>query len=372
MHENMAVISAANPKKVLVIDDSQLMRELLCKIINDTAGFIAVGAAPSPVEARAMIRSINPDILTLDVEMPGMNGLDFLARLMTLRPMPVLMVSAATTAGAEATLEALALGAIDAIGKPRDISGNGLDIFASEVKVKLRAAACARPRAPSHATGPTRGVAIKKELKGEAWKLVLLGASTGGVEALREVMSSLPSNAPPVLITQHMPEGFTAGFARRLNDWSPMQVTEAKHGDIIESGKAFVAPGGKHLGVERSDAGTLRCLVTTSPPISGHRPSVDVLFKSAVKIAGDGPVLGAILTGMGRDGADGLLDLRRAGARTLGQAASTCVVYGMPKAAADIGAVEKEVTPRQIAEEITSPKRPSAKGRISENKENAQ
>jgi two-component system chemotaxis response regulator CheB len=169
-----------------------------------------------------------------------------------------------------------------------------------------------------------------------------------------------------------MPEGFTAGFAKRLNDWSPMQVTEARHGDLIEPGRAFVAPGGQHLSVERNDVGMLRCMITTSPPISGHRPSVDVLFKSAVKIAADSPVLGAILTGMGRDGADGLLDLRKAGGRTLGQAASTCVVYGMPKAAVDIGAVEREVPPRQIAEEISSPKRTLSKARISETKENAQ
>jgi two-component system chemotaxis response regulator CheB len=293
-----------------------------------------------------MIKTLNPDVVTLDIEMPNMNGIEFLEKIMRLRPMPVVMVSTLTQSGADMTLRALELGAIDCVGKPADATGTQEALAEIVTKVKIAARASVRTNAgAAPAATPSR----RKDFM-PSGDIVAIGSSTGGVEALLSILQMFPDTCPPTVITQHMPATFTASFAARLDRASGAKVQEATDGALLEPGKVYVAPGGAtHLEVVRS-AG-LRCRLVQGDPVSGHRPSVDVLFNSVAAAVGDKAV-GVILTGMGRDGAQGLLAMRKAGARTLGQDEQSCVVYGMPRSAFEIGAVEKQVSLSSMGQSI--------------------
>jgi len=329
----------ANKIKVLIIDDSALIRGVLQEVINSLPDMTVVGTAPDPIRARDMIKELNPDVLTLDVEMPKMNGLEFLERLMRLRPMPVVMVSSLTEQGSEVTLQALELGAVDFITKPRLGVKDGLAELSDDLGEKIRAAARARVR--RHSATPREGGEGNRTIQGGKMlktteKLIFIGSSTGGTEALKEVISRMPADSPAILMTQHMPEAFTKSFAARLDSLSKMTVKEAANGERIVPGHAYLAPGHSHLLVKKSGAYYYTEL-SQEAPVNRHRPSVDVLFGSAARIAGPN-ALGVILTGMGRDGASGMLEMRKAGAYTMAQDEASCVVYGMPRAAAEVGA----------------------------------
>jgi len=337
--------------RVVVVDDSALMRQLLSRMMASDPGIEVVGAAPDPVVAREMIKTCNPDVVTLDIEMPNMDGLSFLEKIMRLRPMPVVMISSLTQQGADATLQALEIGAVDWVAKPKVDLQSGLLEKQAEIVEKIKTAARARvrgrqrgeTRAPAAASAPKSGYASTE-------RIVAIGASTGGVEALREIACALPADSPGVLITQHMPAGFTSRFAERLNVLAQVTVQEASDGQRVLPGHVYIAPGNHHLELVRTGANYL-CRLSDGPPVSGHRPSIDVLFRSVAKNAGANAI-GVILTGMGKDGAVGLKEMRSVGASTIGQNEATCVVYGMPKAAAVIGASEIELAIDRIAAAI--------------------
>ncbi|NLP60981.1 chemotaxis response regulator protein-glutamate methylesterase [Paraburkholderia sacchari] len=367
--------------KVLCVDDSALIRSLMTEIINGQPDMTVVATAPDPLVARELIKQHNPDVLTLDVEMPRMDGLDFLEKLMRLRPMPVVMVSSLTERGNEITLRALELGAVDFVTKPKVGIRDGMLDYAEKLADKVRAASRARvrpaarapaagvgataasgaaapgagahaahlagahgangaqgahPHAPVHAAPMLNNPLVSTE------KLVIVGASTGGTEAIREVLQPLPPDAPAVLIAQHMPPGFTKSFAQRLNGLCRITVKEAEHGERVLPGHAYIAPGHAHLLLARSGANYIAHL-SDEPPVNRHRPSVDVLFRSAALHAGKNAI-GVILTGMGRDGAAGLLEMRAAGAFTLAQDEASCIVFGMPREAIAMGAAD-EIAP---------------------------
>ncbi|MDP2808758.1 MAG: chemotaxis response regulator protein-glutamate methylesterase [Rhodocyclaceae bacterium] len=335
--------------KVLVIDDSALMRGLLTEIIGGAADLQVVGAAPDAIAAREMIKTLDPDVLTLDVEMPKMDGLEFLSRLMRLRPMPVVMVSSHTERGSEATLRALETGAVDFMAKPRfDIGdASAMHTYAEEIRDKIRAAHGARLRvAPRQtvatAVSPalTHGGLSQKILNGH---IIAIGASTGGTEAIKDVLSCLPAEMPGIVMVQHMPEAFTASFAKRLDSLSSLQVREAQGGERIEPGTAWLAPGHSHLRVRKNGGGYVTEL-THDEPVNRHRPAADVLFRSVAEQVREGCATGVILTGMGKDGAQGLLEMKKAGDWNIGQDQESCVVYGMPREAAMVGAID-EVAP---------------------------
>lgn len=348
------------PIRVLVVDDSALMRGLLTEMINGAPDLQVVGAAPDAHSARDMIKALNPDVLTLDVQMPGMDGLAFLERLMRLRPMPVVMVSSHTEAGSDTTLRALELGAVDFIGKPRGDSGRSMDAYAEELNEKIRAAKNARLRRPASrrtAALPPGGVAsaawpVPTPRSDMSNKIIFVGASTGGTEAIKHFLLDIPADCPPVLIVQHMPESFTASFARRLDSLCAPTVIEAQGNEKVEAGTVYIAPGHSHLQIRRTATGYATELLAT-PPVNRHRPSVDVLFDSAAEIVGR-QAIGVILTGMGKDGAQGLLRMRQAGARTFGQDEASCVVYGMPREAFLIGAVEEQYGLDEMARRVMS------------------
>lgn len=321
--------------RTLIVDDSPSMRAVLKSILSSDEGIEVVGAAADPVQARQLIKELNPDVLTLDVEMPGMNGIEFLEKIMRLRPMPVVMCSTLTARGADITIEAMRLGAVDCIAKP---AGGPLAILrtAPELCETVRAAARSIIRPIDHS--PHRPSAAGPPMAMD--RVIAIGASTGGVEALFALLSALPEHVPPILIVQHMPGMFTPGFAARLDKLCPMRVVEAKDGEALRGGTAYIAPGSDtHMTLSGGRNGTLRLLA--DDPVSGHRPSVDVLFQSCAAL-GDRAV-GVILTGMGQDGAEGLYAMRQAGAATLGQSAESCVIYGMPKSAMQRGGVEQEI-----------------------------
>ncbi len=342
--------------RVLVVDDSALVRSLLAEIINREADLQCVGAASDPFVAREMIRSLDPDVITLDVEMPRMDGLEFLARLMRLRPMPVVMVSTLTERGAEATLRALELGAVDFVAKPKIGVADGLRLLAADLTNKLRiaaratvrrapsvpAAAAALPaaRAAARPAAPSAGPASSE-------KIVFIGASTGGTEATRAVLMALPREAPAVVITQHMPAGFTRSYAARLDGLCAIRVKEARDGEPILPGHAYVAPGGLHLRVERAGAHVV-ARVRDGEPVNRHKPSVEVLFSSAARVVGAN-ALGIMLTGMGADGAKAMREMRDAGAYNLAQDEASCVVFGMPREAIAAGAAHEVLPLAQIA-----------------------
>lgn len=341
--------------KVLCVDDSALIRDLLREIINANDDMEVVAVAPDPLVARDLIKIHNPDVLTLDVEMPRMDGLDFLERLMRLRPMPVLMVSSLTQAGSEVTLRALELGALDFIAKPTLGIRGGMLEYAELIAEKIRAAAHSKPRQsllvrpqrnpaavqPSAPKSAPRAPLISSE------KLVAIGASTGGTEAIREVLQGLPANSPGILITQHMPGGFTRSFAERLDRLCRMRVKEAEDGERILPGHAYIAPGEAHLKLIRSGANYVVRL-DHGEPVNRHRPSVDVLFESVAQYAGRN-ALGVILTGMGKDGAAGLLAMRQAGAQTAAQDEASSVVFGMPREAIALNAAVEVLSLDKIA-----------------------
>jgi len=329
--------------KVLVVDDSPLIRQVLCRTLGADGDIEVVGAAENAMAAREAIKRLNPHVLTLDIEMPDMNGLDFLDRVMRLRPMPVVMVSTLTTRGASETLLALELGAVDFVAKPDATLSGGLERFCAALRDKVRAAALADVRARVVPTPP------RSERAGPmpAGAVIALGASTGGVEAIRCVLSGLGPHMPPVVIAQHMPEGFTARFAARLNELAPMTVLEAQDRQPLESGHAYVARGDRHLRVERQ-SGRLVARLSQDAPISGHRPSVDALFASVAQTCGP-RAIGVIMTGMGRDGAQGLKAMHAAGSHTIGQSPASCLVYGMPRAAFEAGALSEQVPLEKIA-----------------------
>ena len=332
--------------KVLIVDDSALMRALLTEIIAGAEDLEVVGAAPDPIAAREMIKSLNPDVLTLDVEMPRMDGLEFLDRLMRLRPMPVIMISSFTAAGSEVTLRALELGAVDYLAKPQAGNLAVLQAYADEIRDKIRAAAGARLKAsPRNAVAPAPTLAptvanFSPRLLNET--VIGIGASTGGTEAIKDVLAALPAQMPPIVMVQHMPETFTPSFAKRLDSLSKLTVIEAQGGERLKPGMAYLAPGHSHLRVRRSAGGHVLEL-GQDEPVNRHRPAADVLFQSMAEHVGK-RALGIILTGMGKDGAQGLLAMRRAGAWNVGQDQASCVVYGMPREAALAGALD-EVAP---------------------------
>ncbi len=319
-----------------------------------------VGAAPDAHTAREMIKALNPDVLTLDVQMPKMNGLEFLDRLMRLRPMPVVMVSSFTEAGSETTLKALELGAVDFIGKPRAEHSGSMELYAEELLDKLRAAKSARLRRQNvHRTSsattslPANSVqstSAYAKTGNPGGKIIFVGASTGGTEAIKEFLMGIPANCPPILIVQHMPESFTASFARRLDGLCAPRVLESQGNEKLEFGTVYIAPGHSHLQVKRVGSGYVTELLST-PPVNRHRPAVDVLFDSAANQVGRSAI-GVILTGMGKDGAQGLLRMRQAGAKTFGQDEASCVVYGMPREAFLIGAVAEQCSLDEMAKRV--------------------
>ncbi len=318
--------------KVLVVDDSPTMRAILRMHLEQDPQITVIGEAGDPYEARDAIKALSPDVITLDVNMPRMDGLAFLEKIMRLRPTPVIMVSSEVGEGAAASIEALSIGAFDCVAKPAH--GNPSEAFA-DLPAKVKAAARA-PRATLGAGTRHNSAAAAPDFR-PGGRIVAIGASTGGVDALFSVLSAFPANCPPTVITQHMPATFTASFAQRLDQNCAPRVSEARDGAPLQPGHVYIAPGGvAHLEVCGSQ--NLSCRLTDGPLTSGHRPSVDVLFHSVARL---GPrAVGVILTGMGRDGAAGLLEMRQRGASTIGQDQETSLVYGMPRAAAECGAVE--------------------------------
>lgn len=341
--------------RVLVVDDSKLVREILVDIINGHADMRVVGVAEDPYEARRLISELQPDVLTLDVEMPRMSGLEFLEKLMRARPMPVVMISAYTETGSEVTLRALELGAVDFVPKPRLNALIG-DDYQGAVAEKIRAAYAARvrPGEPTAWVAPAPPAPAPARTSGgdRCDCLIVVGASTGGTEALRAFLTQLPSDAPGVVITQHMPEYFTRLFAQRLDGLCRIAVQEAAHNEMVRPGNAYIAPGGQHLRVVRAGTDKRYALkLSRDEPVNLHRPSVDVLFDSAATSLG-GRAIGVLLTGMGKDGAAGLLRMKRAGAYTLVQDEATCVVFGMPREAIALGAADEVVPIQAMTERV--------------------
>ncbi len=352
--------------RVVVVDDSALVRGLLTEIIDRQPDMMCIGAAADPIVAREMIRNLSPDVITLDIEMPRMDGLDFLARLMRLRPMPVVMVSTLTERGADVTLRALELGAVDFVAKPKIGVADGLRQLGADITEKIRTAAKARvhrlaapaPAAGSNgsapgtapAAGAARPAAMPALGRLSTEKIIFIGASTGGTEATREVLVNLPADCPAVLITQHMPPGFTRSYAARLNGLSRIRVAEAVDGERILPGHAYIAPGGLHLSVERSGANYI-ARVQDGDPVNRHKPSVEVLFASAARVLGRN-ALGVMLTGMGNDGAKAMREMRDAGSWNVAQDEASCVVFGMPREAIAQGAAHEVLPLNQIAPKL--------------------
>lgn len=339
-----------DPVRVLVIDDSALIRKILTRMLSEAPGIEVVGTAVDPFDAREKIKHHRPDVLTLDVEMPRMDGITFLRNLMRLRPMPVVMVSTLTEAGADVTLQALELGAIDFVTKPSVDVAHGLEAYAQELASKIHTAAKARLQSHAAATGraaserpPPAGPQLRT-----SGRILALGASTGGTEALRAVLETLPPDIPGTVITQHIPAGFSAAFAARMDRSTALRVKEAEDGDVILPGHVFIAPGTEyHLQVAR-DGARFVCRVTDGEPVRHHRPSVDVLFESLARAAG-GNSTAALLTGMGDDGARGLLALRQAGSHTIAQDEASSLVWGMPGEAVKRGAAIEVLPLERIA-----------------------
>jgi two-component system chemotaxis response regulator CheB len=352
---------AAKKIRVLVVDDSALVRQILVEVLNGAPDVEVVGTASDPFMARDRIKELNPDVLTLDVEMPRMDGLTFLANLMRLRPMPVVMVSSLTEQGADTTLKALELGAIDFVSKPKiDLAGTLAD-FGDEILAKIRIAAGARVMARSTPAAVPRiapkfsaDAVIPANTSGRMLRttdrIIAIGASTGGTEAIREVLMGLPADCPAIVIAQHIPEAFSLPFTRRMDSLAAMSVVEPSDGQYIMAGHVYIAPGGRHLLVER-DGARYRCRLNNGPPVNRHCPSVDVLFRSVAQNVGPNAV-GVILTGMGDDGARGLKEMLEAGARTMAQDEASSVVWGMPGAAVKLGGAQEVLPLGRVAENV--------------------
>ncbi|WP_419759419.1 protein-glutamate methylesterase/protein-glutamine glutaminase [Acidisoma sp.] len=327
--------------RVLVVDDSATMRGLITARLRADPMIEVVGQASDPHDARQAIKKLNPDVITLDIEMPNMDGIEFLDKIMRLRPTPVIMISTLTQRGADVSLKALEIGAFDCIAKPTGGSSDDFDTLVEKVK------AAANSRRRSRRQDTVRRGADASFMPDD--RIIAIGASTGGVEALIAILSQFPPNCPPTVISQHMPATFTRSFASRLNNLCAASVSEATEGAPMEAGRIYLAPGDFHL--EVSGAGTYRCRLSDGPKVNGHRPSVDVMFRSVLRAVGSRSI-GVILTGMGRDGAEGLLALRQAGAETIGQDEQSSVVYGMPRVAYEIGAVSKQLSLERIGEAL--------------------
>jgi len=334
--------------RVLIVDDSKLIRDVLTDILKEQPDIQVVGTAADAFEARDRIKELDPDVITLDVEMPKMNGLEFLDKLMRVKPLPVVMISSFTETGSEITFRALELGAVDFVLKPR-LNEQTPDDYGRVIADKIRAAKSARLRPPRRVdpneTVTMPAVVAKKPVpRGvkTTERLICVGASTGGTEAIREFLVGMPTDCPGIVVVQHMPENFTRMFAERLNGLCQITVKEAEHNDPILPGHAYIAPGGKHLWVKR-DEGQLLAKLSTEPPMNLHRPSVDFLFLSAAKFVGADAV-GVLMTGMGKDGAKGMLEMKKAGSWNIAQDEATSVIFGMPREAIELGAVH-EVAP---------------------------
>ncbi len=339
--------------RVLIIDDSALIRSVLTEIIGAQSDLEVIGAAPDPLVAREMIRATNPDVLTLDVEMPRMDGIDFLEKLMRLRPTPVVMVSTLTERGADVTIRALELGAIDFVAKPKLGIASGMHELGAEICEKIRIASKARlhrhvqGRAPDAVGAAPDKAAPKTYSRISTEKLIAIGASTGGTEAIREVLTRLPPDCPGVLITQHMPPGFTRSFAARMNSLCRIAVSEALDAERVLPGHAYIAPGDRHMRLTKSGSNYV-IAIDDSEPVNRHRPSVEVLFRSVAEVAGAN-ALGVMLTGMGKDGAVAMAEMRKAGSFNIAQDEASCVVFGMPKEAIAVGAVDEVLAVTEIA-----------------------
>ncbi len=342
------------PVRVLIVDDSAIVRRIFTQELSKHQDIEVIGSAPDPYVARDKIVHLQPDVVTLDIEMPRMDGISFLRKLMRYNPLPTIVVSSLTPRNSEMALEALECGAVDVLAKP----GGSYSVGDMSVQLadKIRAAARARPRGPGHNGGLAEArkppPVVNGALKRTTHKLIALGASTGGTEALRTVLTRMPSNCPGIVVVQHMPPKFTTAFANRLNDLCQIEVREAKDGDGVLPGLALIAPGNYHMLLRRSGA-RYYVEVKTGPLVCHQRPSVDVLFCSVAQYAGANAV-GVIMTGMGKDGAKGLLEMRKGGGRTIAQDEASCVVYGMPKEAVRSGAVEQVVALDQIPEAVFS------------------
>ena len=337
--------------RVVVVDDSALVRGLLTEIINRQHDMACVGAANDPLIAREMIRELNPDVITLDVEMPKMDGIEFLSRLMRLRPMPVVMISTLTAKGAEVTIRALELGAVDFVAKPRIGVASGLNELGSEIVDKIRIAANAHVhRHVVSATAAQNAQSVATPLgmgRLSTEKIICIGASTGGTEAVREVLTRLPADCPAIVITQHMPAGFTRSFATRLDSLCQIAVKEVENGERILPGHAYIAPGGRQFHINRSGANYV-AVVDDGEPVNRHRPSVEVLFKSAAQFAGRN-AYGIMLTGMGNDGAAAMRIMKDAGSYNYVQDEASCIVFGMPREAIAHGAADEVLPLTHIA-----------------------
>jgi two-component system chemotaxis response regulator CheB len=364
----LKAVQAANKIKVLIVDDSALVRKLLSNILDADPGIEVVGTAVDAYMAREKIKRLKPDVITLDVEMPRMDGLTFLSNLMRLHPMPVVMVSTLTEKGAQVTLDALNYGAIDYVSKPRLDFANTIEDYADLLREKIHMAARARVRpyrghkatvSPLLAPGaiPER-FSVDQVLPGNVRqrqlrttdKLIAIGASTGGTEAIREVLEKFPIDVPGIVVAQHIPASFSKAFADRVNSRCAISVAEARDGELILPGHAYIAPGDRHLMVVR-DGARWRCRLSDDVPVNRHKPSVDVLFRSVAQAAGLNAV-GLILTGMGKDGAQGLLDMAAAGAHTIAQDEASSVVWGMPGAAVDLGACKEVLPLHRLSERV--------------------
>jgi len=358
-------LKAAMTKKirVLIVDDSALVRQMLTEILNGDPAIEVVGQAPDPYVAREKIKTLNPDVLTLDVEMPKMDGVTFLSNLMRLRPMPVVMVSTLTEAGADVTLQALELGAIDFVTKPKVDFAHTIEGYAEEICAKVKMAAGARVRAIDRPPAEVLARLTIPKLSADAVlaksgprhfkttdRLIAIGASTGGTEAIKDVLTQMPADAPGIVIAQHIPEAFSGPFAQRMDRMSAMTVCEAQDGQQILPGHVYIAPGSHHLLVVR-DGARYVCRLSDGPPVNRHRPSVDVLFRSVAQNVGNNAV-GAILTGMGADGAAGLKEMKEAGAPTVAQDEKTSVVWGMPGEAVKRGAADHVLALDRIASKL--------------------
>ncbi len=357
-------MNATNKIRVLVVDDSALVRQMLTEILNSDRAIEVVATASDPYVAREKIKQLNPDVLTLDVEMPRMDGLTFLGNLMRLHPIPVVMVSSLTEKGADITLQALELGAVDFVSKPKADLAYSLADYTEEIIAKVKMAAAVKVRALDKILSHT--AAVQPKLSADAilsgknpnkhFKttecIIAIGASTGGTEAIKEVLMRMPADSPGTVITQHIPEAFSAPFAKRMNSVSAMTVCEAQDGQIILPGHAYIAPGNRHLLVAR-DGARYVCRLNDGPPVNRHRPSVDVMFRSVAQNVGPNAV-GVILTGMGDDGARGLKEMHDAGSPTMAQDEKTSVVWGMPGEAVKMGGVDSILPLEKVAAKILS------------------
>lgn len=337
-------------KKVLIVDDSPLIRSMLSELINQSPNFKVIGVAENPIEAREKIKTLEPDILTLDIEMPKMDGITFLRNLMRLRPMPVIMISTLTEMGAPATLEALELGAIDYITKPKQNVEKVLASYQQELLEKLETAAKARIIQRKKPVTNISQSSATASIKFRSNVLVAIGASTGGTEAIKDVVTHFPQHMPPVVVTQHIPPVFSTSYAKRLDSCCHMTVYEAEDGQKIEKGCIYIAPGDHHLHIMRKGS-DLYCRLTQSPPVNRHRPAVDVMFDSIASHMGKNTIT-SVLTGMGADGAQGMLRLLNAGSKTIAQDEKSSVVWGMPKACIDLNAAQQILPLNKIADQI--------------------